>query len=907
MRPEAHSTPLSRRRLFQAGAVALAASVIGPVLGTRPALAATLPQAHADGGVTAQPFDLGQVQLAAGRWLDNMNRTLAYLQFIDTDRLLYNFRANHGLSTQGAVQCYGWEAPTFEFRTHSQGHFLSAWAQAYAVTGDTQYRDKATYMVAELAKCQANDATAGFNTGYLSGFPESDLDTVETGVRKGVPYYCIHKTMAGLLDVWRLTGNTQARDVLLNKASWVDWRTARLSYTQMQTTLTIEFGGMNAVLTDLYQMTGDTRWLTVAQRFDHAAVFDPLASDTDALSGLHANTQVPKMVGSAREFEATGTTRYRDIARNFWTIVLQHHTYAFGGNSVLEFFKAPDAIAAYLTADTCESCNTYNMLKLTRELFRMDPGNAAYFDYYERALTNQLLGQQDPTSAHGFICYFTPSIPGGQRTYSNDYNTFTCCQNTGMETQTKLTDSIYFRSDADDVLYVNLFIGSTLTWSTRGVTVTQTTTFPASDTSTLKVTGTSGTWAMKIRIPSWTSNAQIQVNGTTQSLTLTPGTYATLSRAWADGDTVTVKLPMSVTLPATNDDPGVKAITYGPVVLSGTYGTDALHSTLPVLKTSSIQATSTPLNFTATANGSTVNLIPFYDNHHQNYSIYWDADGKAAAPPRFLLVNQNSGKCAGVQSMSRNDGGLAVQFADNGSPDHNWELVLDGSYVRLRNQNSGKVLGVDGASSADGAKVLQWTDNGTADHKWQVVDLGTGYVQFKNANSAKLLGVTSASTADGAQLIQWTDTGTTDHNWRIVPLGYRRLKNVNSGLLLGVKTMSTADGGLAIQWDDNGTADHLWQFVDQGTGYFKIKNLNSQKILGVSSMSTAAGATVLQWSDSGTDDHLWRLRYATGNAFVIQNKNSALVLGVDQASTTLGAQVVQSTDDGSTAHLWQIV
>lgn len=332
------SHPLSRRRLLQAGGAAALASTVGAAV-ARTANAAAVPPVRADIGVSAFPFELGQVRLTASRWLDNQNRTLSYLRFVDVDRLLYNFRANHRLSTLGASPLGGWEGPAFEFRSHSQGHFLSAWAQAWAVLGDTVCRDKAAHMVAELAKCQANNAAAGFNTGYLSGFPESDLNTVETGNRRGVPYYCIHKTLAGLLDVWRLIGDTTARDVLLRFAGWVDFRTGRLSSAQMQTTLRIEFGGMNAVLTDLYQQTGDARWMTVARRFDHAAVFDPLAANSDQLNGLHANTQVPKWVGAAREFKATGTTRYRDIATNAWNICVNAHTYVIGGNSQAEHFR----------------------------------------------------------------------------------------------------------------------------------------------------------------------------------------------------------------------------------------------------------------------------------------------------------------------------------------------------------------------------------------------------------------------------------------------------------------------------------------------------------------------------------------------------------------------------------------
>jgi DUF1680 family protein len=907
------SSRLSRRRLLQAAGVAAVATA-APTVVSGGTAQAEVPPVRPDIGVSAHPFELGQVRLTASRWLDNQNRTLAYLRFVDVDRLLYNFRANHRLSTAGAAACGGWEAPNFEFRSHSQGHFLTAWAQAWAVLGDTTCRDKANYMVAELAKCQANNATAGFNTGYLSGFPESDLNTVETGARKGVPYYCLHKTLAGLLDVWRYIGNTQARDVLLRFAAWVDWRTGRLTYNQMQTTLRIEFGGMNAVLTDLCQQSGDTRWLTVAQRFDHAAVFDPLAANQDQLNGLHANTQVPKWVGAAREFKASGTTRYRDIATNAWRTTVDAHTYVIGGNSQAEHFRPPHAIAAYLASDAAEACNTYNMLKLTRELWLLNPDQASYFDYYERALLNHLVGQQNPGDSHGHVVYFTALNPGGRRgqtgpavgggSYSTDYGTFWCCQGTGVETNTKLMDSIYFHNGT--TLTVNLFMPSVLTWSQRGITVTQTTSYPASDTTTLTVTGNvSGTWAMRVRIPAWTSGATVNVNGVAQNITTTPGSYATITRAWTSGDQVTVRLPMRVIMRAANDDAGVSAITYGPVVLSGNYGNTAFN-TLPNLNAASINRTSTTaLAFTASANGSTVNLIPFYDAHGHNYTVYWRTAGSAT--PSHRLFNAASGLVLGIRDMSTADGGLALQWGDTGTPDHDWEIVADGTAVRLRNRNSGKVLGVDNMSTADGARVLQWADNGTADHRWTLTDVGDGTHTIRNVHSGKLLGIQGGSTAAGAQAVQDPDDGTADNRWWFAPTGSLRVQNLASGLVLGVQDMSTADGGLVVQWDDNGTADHLWTAVADTTGHVRLRNANSGKVLGVENSATANGSRVVQWADNGTADHRWRLRYGRDGYFRIQCAGGGRVLGVNGASTARGAQIVLWDDNGTNDHLWRFI
>ncbi|MET7517973.1 beta-L-arabinofuranosidase domain-containing protein [Streptomyces sp. NPDC005480] len=765
------SSSVSRRRLLHMAGATAAASATGSSLGGSPARAA-IPSPRAAVGVLAQPFELGQVRLTASRWLDNQNRTRNYLRFVDVDRLLYNFRANHRLSTNGAAANGGWDAPTFPFRSHVQGHFLTAWAQLYAVTGDTICRDKATYMVGELAKCQANNSAAGFDAGYLSGYPESDFTALEQGTltNGNVPYYTLHKTLAGLLDVWRHIGSTQARDVLLALAGWVDRRTSRLTSQQMQVLLGTEFGGMNAVLTDLSVQTGDARWLTVAQRFDHAAVFDPLASNQDTLNGLHANTQVPKWIGAAREYKATGTTRYRDIATHAWNICVGTHTYAIGGNSQAEHFRAPNAIAGYLAKDTCESCNTVNMLTLTRELFELDPDRAALFDYYERAWLNQMIGQQNPADDHGHVTYFTPLNPGGRRgvgpawgggTWSTDYGTFWCCQGTGLEMHTRLMDSIYFHRD--NTLIVNLFVPSVLTWTQRGITVTQSTSYPNSDTTTLQVTGdVSGTWALRIRIPSWTTGATISVNGVAQTVATTPGSYATLSRAWSSGDTVTVRLPMRIIMRAANDNPNVAAITHGPVVLSGDYSNSAL-SALPSLITSSIKRTdSSSLAFTAIADGATVNLGPFYDAHGHNYTVYWNTSGTVR------LANAGSGLVLGIQDMSTADGGRALQWRDTGTSDHDWESVPDGDAVRFRNAHSGKVLGVLNMSTADDATVLQWSDNGTADHRWTLLDQGDGTYKIRNEHSGKMLAIANNSTALGAFAVQAPDDDSADNRWRIV-------------------------------------------------------------------------------------------------------------------------------------------
>ncbi|SCO76376.1 uncharacterized protein FRV6_00588 [Fusarium oxysporum] len=585
----------------------------------------------------ADAFDLTQVSLTDSRWMDNQNRTLNYLLSVDPDRLLYVFRKNHGVDTKGAQTNGGWDAPDFPFRSHVQGHFLSAWTQCYASAGVKECGSRATYFVQELAKCQANNAKAGFNKGYLSGFPESDITKVEdrTLNNGNVPYYAIHKTLAGLLDVYRRLGDQTAKDTMLSLASWVDTRTSKLSYNQMQSMLQTEFGGMNEVLADIAFYTKDAKWLKVAQRFDHAVIFDPLQQNVDKLSGLHANTQLPKWIGALREYKVGGDKKYLDIGRNAWNMVVNKHTYAIGGNSQAEHFRAPDAIAGFLTDDTCEACNSYNMLKLTRELWALNPTDASYFDFYEKALLNHLLGQQDPSSDHGHVTYFTPLKAGGRRgvgpawgggTWSTDYNSFWCCQGTGVETNTKLMDSIYFHTS--DTLYVNLFTPSKLNWSQKKVSVTQTTDFPESDTSTFKISGDTSEWTLAVRIPSWTSRASIKVNGQAANVAIQPGKYALIKRQWKSGDTVTVQLPMSLHTVAANDDQTLGAIAFGPVILAGNYGQSTLNGN-PTIDLASIKRKgNTNLTFGATSGGKAVELGPFYDAQGFNYAVYWKLSGK---------------------------------------------------------------------------------------------------------------------------------------------------------------------------------------------------------------------------------------------------------------------------------------
>ncbi|WP_158848794.1 glycoside hydrolase family 127 protein [Saccharothrix deserti] len=741
----------SRRAVLRAGAVVASAAAL-PALANTPAAAEptaadqSRAAARPDTGVSAEAFPLGVVTLLAGPFQSNTTRTHTYLKFLDPERLLHTFRLNVGLPSS-AVPCGGWESPTTELRGHSTGHVLTALAQAYAITGDTAFRTKGDYLVTQLAACQDRAQTAGFNTGYLSAFPESFITRVEERQQVWAPYYTLHKIMAGLLDMHLLAGNAQALTVLTRMAAWVGLRNGRLTLAQRQNMLKTEFGGMNEVLANLYQVTGDPAHLTAAQYFDHAEIFDPLATNTDALNGYHANTQIPKALGAIREYHATGLTRYRDIATNFWNIVVGAHSYAIGGNSNGEYFKAPGRIASELSDHTCECCNTYNMLKLTRQLFRTDP-KAHYFDFYEKALYNHLLGAQNPASAHGHHSYYVPLRPGGQRTYSNDYQDFTCCHGTGMETNSKHGDSIYFH--AGNTLYVNLFIASVLTWPGREIAVRQDTGFPESPATRLTVTG-SGPIDLRVRIPSWAAGAQVRLNGVVQDVPVVPGTYARLDRTWASGDVVDVSLPMALTRESAPDNPAVQAVKHGPIVLAGGYGTNNLTS-MPTLQPATLRATTTPLRYTATASTGQVTLLPFYQMHGQRYTVYWNVTDTPAPPP--FIAHYPFDEAAGSVAADATGNGRTATLAGGAG----WTTGRSGSAVDLGGSGQHVLLPAGLLTGATAFSVATWVRLDAVTTWARVFDFGTGtgaYLFLTPRSSAG--GLRFAITTGGASAEQRID------------------------------------------------------------------------------------------------------------------------------------------------------
>lgn len=619
-----------------------------------PALATLLLPIAAHGGAApvretvpfaARAFPLTEVRLLEGPFLDAMRRDQAYLLQLDTGRLLHTFRVNAGLPSS-AKPLGGWEAPDVELRGHSVGHFLTANALMYAATGDGRFKARADQVVAELALVQQALFRRG-NAGYLSAFPEEFFDRVERRRRVWAPYYTLHKIMAGLLDVHQLCGNAQALDVLVRMADWVKLRLDRLTDAQRQAMLETEFGGMNEVLADLYAVTGDPERLRQARQFDHRAVFDPLARGEDALDGLHANTQIPKAIGAARTYELTGETRYRDIASFFWERVARHRSYVNGGHSDGEAFFPVGDFDRHLGSASAETCNTYNMLKLTRHLFQWAPA-AGLMDFYERGLFNHILASQDP--ATGGVIYYCPLKPGAFKTFSKPDASFWCCVGTGMENHAKYADTIYLHDKA--ALYVNLFVASELTWKEKGLRVRQATRFPEEEATSLTMTAASPVrFALKVRHPAWARNGiTVDVNGRREAASGEPSSYLTLDREWRDGDVVTVRMPMSLRLEELPGEAKTVALLYGPIVLAGDLGREGLSDAVrygpsapPVRKVPPVDVPALvksdarqllaavkpvagqPLTFRTDGLGHPrdVTLVPLYAASDRRYTVYW--------------------------------------------------------------------------------------------------------------------------------------------------------------------------------------------------------------------------------------------------------------------------------------------
>src|SRR5581483_10216840 len=484
-------------------------------------------------------FPLSSVRLLDGPFALGVAANRTYLLALDPDRLLAPFLREAGLAPR-KPSYDNWESGGLD--GHTAGHYLSALSFMSASGADTpqgELRRRLDYLVSELDRCQQ-----AFGDGYIGGIPGSRVfwkevagGRIEAFRSKWVPWYNLHKTFAGLRDAWLVAGNRQARQVLIRLGDWCDRVVAGLSDQQMQKMLEIEHGGMNEVLADLYAISGDQKYLKLARRFCHEAVLGPLIDHQDRLTGLHANTQIPKVTGLERIAALAGDEKADSGARFFWDTVTSRRTVVFGGNSVSEHFNAPTNFHGMLESrEGPETCNTYNMLRLTEQLFVSKP-EAAYADYYERALYNHILASINPTTP-GYV-YFTPIRPAHYRVYSQPEHCFWCCVGTGMENPGKYGEFIY--AHAGDGLYVNLFIPSELAVAELGLKLRQETIFPDEPRTRLKLQlKRPSTFTLRVRHPGWVAPGDfaVRINGKPIYVTSSPSSYAALHRKWHDGDQV---------------------------------------------------------------------------------------------------------------------------------------------------------------------------------------------------------------------------------------------------------------------------------------------------------------------------------------------------------------------------------
>lgn len=613
--------------------------------------------AHAQDKLSSNSFPLADVVLLDGPFKHARDLNHKVLLEYDVDRLMQPFRKEAGLPEKG-VRYPNWAG----LDGHVGGHYLSALALHYAATNNADCKKRLDYMLAEIKSCQ--DANAinhpDWGIGYAGGVPNSRQ--VWSTFQKGdltafraswVAWYNVHKMYAGLKDAWLYAGSNEAKDMFLKFCDWAINITSAFTHEQMQTMLDIEHGGMNEIFADAYQMTGDQKYVTAAKRFSHRMLFDAMATGNDNLDNKHANTQVPKAIGFQRIGEVSNDEAYRKAGSFFWETVTTNRSLAFGGNSRREFFPSVAASSDFVNeVEGPETCNSYNMLKLTEDLFRINP-LVKYADYYERTLYNHILSTQHP--AHGGYVYFTPARPRHYRVYSTPNEAMWCCVGSGMENHGKYNEFIYTHSH--DSLFVNLFVPSELNWKQKGVILKQVTQFPYEEQTRISVTSGSARFKVLIRYPSWVKAGELKitVNGKVVKHKNNPATYVVLDRAWKKGDEVHVTLPMHTRLEQMPHVPAYQAILHGPILLGAKTSTENLTDLVaddsrwghiaggkklpvdkaPILITEDISqlpdkltpVAGKPLTFTAPQlkleNPADLVFEPFFTIHDSRYMMYW--------------------------------------------------------------------------------------------------------------------------------------------------------------------------------------------------------------------------------------------------------------------------------------------
>lgn len=593
-----------------------------------------------EGRNSVRAIPLSDVRLLPSLWLTAVESNRRYLLSLEPDRLLHNFRKLAGLPPKGEIYG-GWENDTIA--GHSLGHYLSAISLMHAQTGDPECRRRVNYIVDELALVQSKQGD-----GYVAGFTRKGVGgkiedgkliftEIENGdIRSGgfdlngawSPLYNVHKTFAGLLDAQTYCGNQKALRVAVRFAEFFERFYSKLADAQLQKVLLCEYGGLNESFAELGARTGSAKWIALGKRTYDNVVLNPLVAGTDNLPNHHANTQIPKIIGLARISELSDAPKFTAASRFFWDRVTRHHSFAIGGNADREYFFDPDTTSQHLTEQTCEHCNSYNMLKLTRQLYGWSP-RADYFDYYERTHLNHVLAAHDPSD--GMFTYMTPMITAGVRGWSSPTDDFWCCVGTGMESHAKHGDSIWW--EARGGLAVNLYIPSTMRWRKRNIELTLETRYPYDGAVSLKVTRAAKPqhFTLSLRVPHWVSGeVKLGVNGETVEPTIADG-YLTVNRLWHAGDTLSLILPMALRTESPVEDNSLVTLARGPLLLAadlapaqGDY--DAIS---PALVTSDILQDLTPVSgsdlaFTTTQAGrpSQLTFVPFFSQYKRRSALY---------------------------------------------------------------------------------------------------------------------------------------------------------------------------------------------------------------------------------------------------------------------------------------------
>ncbi len=511
----------------------------------------------------------GEVRLKDPFLIRSMELEKGYLLSLDADRLLAGFRETAGKKAKGMLYP-GWEST--EIRGHTMGHYLTALSQLWAYGHDPEIFDRISKIIDELAECQRDD-------GYMCAFPEALFDRVERKEPAWVPWYTMHKIISGVTAVYRLCGIQKAYRIMKGLADWTASRVLSWSGAMRDAVLAVEYGGMNDCLYEVYEITGEEDHAKAAAGFDEMPLFQAMADGRDILDGLHANATIPKIIGGLKRYAVLEEKEpfFLEMAERFWDMTVRHHTYITGGNSEWEHFGKPDILDGERTACNCETCNTYNMLKLTSLLFRLT-GKKKYADYDERAYVNAILSSQDHKT--GMTTYFQPMASGYFKVYSRPYDNFWCCTGTGMENFTKQCEGICYAGE--DILYINRYVSSEIEWKEKGVQVELEAELLKEQPVSVRVRGNkgaTGTWRLAVRIPEWTAGEpQISCCVGVRRIHQQKDGYVLFEGRCRDVGEIKIVFPMKIQVHGLPDHPCAAAFTYGPFVLSADLGTEYMET-----------------------------------------------------------------------------------------------------------------------------------------------------------------------------------------------------------------------------------------------------------------------------------------------------------------------------------------